>query len=94
MTTDEGGTGGAFRAPRGVREGGRSRLSGVVLSLGPLLSPVAAALDPERAVTQYVHESWRDGRISFRPACHPGTCTASPTTLAAHSRAGRSEKGW
>ena len=64
MSTDDGGPGGLLRAPRRFRGDGRCVHAGVGLFsvLGLLLAPAAAALDPERAVTQYVHDSWRSGQ--------------------------------
>jgi signal transduction histidine kinase/ligand-binding sensor domain-containing protein len=61
MSTDDGSPGGLLGAPRRFRGDGCGARTGVVLFLllGPLLAPAAAALDPERALTQYVHDSWR-----------------------------------
>ena len=61
MTIDRGGPGGSFRAPReACGASGRALARGAaLLALGLLAAAPAAALDPGKAVTQYVHDAWR-----------------------------------
>ncbi len=52
-----------FSARPGAADARGSRLAAPILVLGALLlAPSAAGLDPKRALTQYVHESWSAAR--------------------------------
>ena len=52
-----------FSARPGAAGARGSRLAAPLLVLGALLlAPPAAGLDPKRALTQYVHESWNTAK--------------------------------